>query len=96
MYVICKSESAPPAPACRRPGSSMYASSLAANRRQTGAELQQTSERSLIACSARCLAASSCCAFEFRADGGRCRLFYEAREDLWVSEEGSKIFGVGL
>ena len=74
----------------------MFASSLAANRRQTGAELQQTVERSLIACSARCLAAASCCAFEFRADGGHCRLFHEVRDDLWVPEEGSTIFGIDL
>ena len=89
--VICKA----PTPPCKRFGTALHASSLAANRRQTGAELQRLSEPSVISCSARCLAAASCCAFEFHAPSGRCRLFAEAREDLWIPEEGAVIYEVG-
>lgn len=88
-HIICK-----PLCSSSRSSSISYIRSIAYNRRQTGYDLATIIESSDIACSRRCLEDSACCAFEFHAVSGRCRLLSFAREELWFPKEGSVIFGI--
>lgn len=92
--VICKPMALPPTPACTNSATGQLYRRLTTNQRQNGTELEAVAVVSKIACSARCVRHRFCCAFEFWAESGRCRLLADALPMLWVAEIGSEVFGM--